>query len=91
MAGGWFSLRLMVPAEARFAGLVRSVVAHGAREAGSAEAEAFGGQVEQVVRELAASGPGDAGSIDVAVRHDSGQMEVVVSTERETRTLTMEI
>ena len=84
-----FEFTLMVPADARFAGMVRGVAAHGARLCGCAddEASAFGGEVEEaLLGVLAASHP--EASVSVAVSTGDGPVEVVIGSGRGTRTLT---
>lgn len=92
MAGAVFDLRVTVPADPQYAEMVRGVVVHGARHAGclEADASAFGGKVEEAIRDmLAAAGP-DA-SVSIAVRRVRGPMEVVVSSDRGARTLAVDI
>ncbi len=81
---------LTVPADARFAGMVRSVAMHGARSTGrgDVEAAAFGRTVEDAVLGLLAAAHPEA-SLTVAVRYGEGPLEIVIGSGRGTRTLTL--
>ena len=87
-----FDLRMSLPAEGRFASLIGDVAGHGARRAGCGDADAasFGSQVESAVRELLAAGSAD-GTISVTVRRVKGPLEVVVSSDRGARTMSLEV
>jgi hypothetical protein len=81
---------LTIPADVRFAGMVRNVAAHGARHAGSADAaaSAFGRTVEDAVLGMLAAAHPQA-SVSVTVRGGRGPVEVVIGSGRGTRTLTL--
>ncbi|MBI4264461.1 MAG: hypothetical protein HY657_08800 [Acidobacteria bacterium] len=86
-----FDLHMILPADVRFARMVRDVTAHGARQAGSSErdAAAFAGRVEQIVRERL-TGATRTGTLSVAVRRSTGPMEVSISDGRRTWALRLE-
>ena len=76
-----FDLALSLPADRRFAGMLRDLAVHGARQAGQsdAEAQAFGSKVEQVARaSLADASP--TAIIPVAVRCADGPVEVTIGS-----------
>ncbi len=85
-----FEFNLTVPADARFAGMVRGVAVHGARHAGSADADAaaFGRTVEEALLGMLAAAHPEA-SVSVTVRVGGGPLEVVIGSGRGTRTLTL--
>ncbi len=74
---------ISVPADVRFAGVVRVLAAQVAREAGcdAGAAEAFGAEVDAVVAARLA-GPCETGSLVVVVRRMSAQVEVRVTGGR---------
>jgi len=82
---------LTVPADARFAGMVRGIAAHGARGAGcsDSDAAAFGRTVEEAVLGMLAAAHPEA-SVTVAVRSGDEPLEVVIGSGRGTRTLTLD-
>jgi hypothetical protein len=82
---------LTVSADARFAGMVRGVAAHGARASGygDTEAAAFGRTVEEAVLGMLAAAHPEA-SLTVAVRYGDGPLEIVIGSGRGTRTLTLD-
>ena len=80
---------LTIPADARLVSMVRGVAAHGARGAGSSDADAaaFGRTVEEAVHGMLSAAHPEA-SVTVTVR--TGQpLEVVIGSGRGTRTLTL--
>lgn len=86
-----FELNLTLPADARFAVMVKDLVAHGARQAGCGDAQAlaFGHKVEGVVREaLTRAGAGTR--VSVTVRRAAGPMEVRIASGRGARTLAID-
>lgn len=85
-------LNLTLPTDARFAGMVRDLVAHGARSAGCADARAlaFGRKVEEAVREVFAAGGADT-PVSITIRRVKGPIEVLIGSDRGTRALAIEI
>lgn len=80
-----FELKMSIPPDARFAETVREVAMHAARQSGcsEAEAEAFGAEVEEFIREhIDTCAPG--ASVPLLLRRADGPIEIVV----EGRTLT---
>jgi len=80
-----FELQMSIPPDVRFAETVREVAVHAARQSGCSdeEAEAFGAEVEDIVREhIEHCAPGT--SLPLVVRRADGPVEVLV----EGRTLT---
>jgi hypothetical protein len=74
-----FELTLSLPADVRFAATARELVIHAAKHSGctDARAQAFGGEVEGVVRDrLAASS--DGALLPIVVRLTTGPVEVLV-------------
>lgn len=86
-----FEFHVAIPADRSFAVMIRNVVAHGARQAGSADdaAVAFGRDVEDAVREmLGAAGVHE--QLTLVLRKQDGPMEVVINDGRATRTLALD-
>lgn len=81
MAGATFDLRLALPADRRFAPMVRDLAVHGAKQAGhgEADAEAFGRKVEQAARESLA-GTASSATIPVTVHCAEGPVEVTIGS-----------
>lgn len=88
---GAFEFNIDLPADRSFATMIRDLVAHGAREAGSAEdaAVTFGCTVEEAVREMLATAAGER--LAIVVRKQDGPVEVVISSRRATRTLALDV
>lgn len=85
-------LRLIVPADARCAAMVRDVVEHGARHVGCSDAKAvaFGHLSEEAARESLAEARPDE-SISIVVRRGDGHLDVLITTGRRTCALALEI
>ena len=75
-----FDLRLSLPADERFASMLRDLAAHGAREAGCGadEVSAFGRTVEQAAHQSMAASRGT--TIPVTVRCTGGPVEVTIGS-----------
>jgi hypothetical protein len=75
-----FEFAVTIPPDGNFAAMVRDVVSHGARHAGSGEeaALAFGCRAEDVVRERL-GGSGAAPPLTVTVRMEEGPLQVVIT------------
>ena len=81
MGVGAFEFNLSVPADRRYAAMLRDLGAHGARQAGmgAADAAAFGRRVEAAAGDtLAASG--SDGTVPVIVRYSGGPVEVTIGS-----------
>jgi hypothetical protein len=76
-----FELSLSLPADPRFAAMLRDLAVHGAKQAGhtDVEASAFGRRVEQAARDSLADAP-DAVNIPVTVRCTEGPVEVTIGS-----------
>jgi hypothetical protein len=76
-----FQMNLSVPDDRRYAGMLRDLAVHGARQAGHSEAEAaaFGREVEQAARQSLAPAPTEA-TVPVTVRCDDGPVEVTIGS-----------
>jgi len=76
-----FDLRLSLPADRRFVGMVRDLAVHGAKHAGQSEvdADAFGRKVEEAARESLAAVPSTA-IIPVTVHCADGPVEVTIGS-----------
>jgi hypothetical protein len=76
-----FELSLSLPADARFAAMLRDLAVHGAQQAGHSdvEARAFGRRVEQAARDSLADASG-AVHIPVTVRCTEGPVEVTIGS-----------
>ena len=76
-----FDMRLALPADGRFAAMVRDLGVHGAKQAGhtDAEADAFGRKVEQAARESISASSSTA-TIPVTVRCAEGPVEVTIGS-----------
>ncbi len=81
MAGATFDLSLTLPADRRFAAMVRDLAVHGAKHAGhsEADADAFGRKVEAAARESLAGSTSTA-TIPVTVRCAEGPVEVTIGS-----------
>ena len=81
MAGATFDLSLTLPADRRFAAMVRDLAVHGAKQAGQSDtdAEAFGRKVEQAARESLA-GSASTATVPVTVRCTEGPVEVTIGS-----------
>lgn len=81
MAGATFELSMTLPADGRFAAMVRDLAVHGAKHAGhgEADAEAFGHKVEQAARESLA-GSSSTATVPVTVRCAEGPVEVTIGS-----------
>ena len=81
MAGASFELNLSLPADGRYARMLRGLAVHGARQAGhsEADAEAFGRKVEQAAREEL-TGSLSTATIPVTVRCAEGPVEVTIGS-----------
>lgn len=80
MARATFDLRLALPADRRFAPMVRDLAVHGATQAGHGEADAaaFGRKVEQAARESLAGSA--SATIPVTVHCAEGPVEVTIGS-----------
>ena len=87
-----FEFHVVMPPDPTLASMIRDVVAHGARHAGSDEGAAlsFGCTVEDAVRDMI-DGPAGDERVDIVVRRDNGPIQVVVTAGRTTRTFSMDI
>ena len=81
MAGANFDLSMTLPADRRFAPMVRDLALHGAKQAGHSEADAaaFGRKVEQAARE-SLDGSSSTATIPVTVRCAEGPVEVTIGS-----------
>jgi len=91
-----FEFSVTIPADQELAAMIRDVVAHGARQAGSPgeDALAFACRVEDAVRDLTGSGSADH-PVTVVVRLDSvspdGTLQVVVTGNGAARTFALDV
>lgn len=87
-----FEMRIDVPPDRRFVGMVRELASQGARQAGCNEAEAveFAARVEDSAREQFARCRGDA-VVVVTVRQTQAALEVVIGIPQGARTLSLVI
>ena len=81
MAGVTFDMNVSLPADGRFALMVRDLAVHGAKQAGhsEADAEAFGRRVEEAAREEL-TGSSSTATIPVTVRCADGPVEVTIGS-----------
>ena len=81
MAVATFELSLTLPADRRYAAMVRDLAVHGAKHAGQSEAdaEAFGRKVEEAARESLA-GSSSTATVPVTVRCAEGPVEVTIGS-----------
>jgi hypothetical protein len=86
-----FEFRIALPGDAEWAAVVRDVAIRAARNGGHAEgqATAFGHSVEEAVHQACAGPPSDGG-VDCVVRSNAARVDVVITSERGSRTLTLE-
>ncbi len=80
-----FQLSLSVPDDCRYAGMLRDLAVHGARQAGHTEADAaaFGRKVEQAAAQSLAPAPEEGTvsvSVPVTVRCSEGPVEITIGS-----------
>ena len=87
-----FELHLTLPIDARFVAMVRDMVALGACCSGCSDVKAavFGRMVEDALRHVLAGAP-SSGAVSIALHQTVGSMEVAITGERVSRTLTLEV
>jgi hypothetical protein len=74
-----FELKMSIPPDLRFAETVRELAVHAARQSGCSdeEAQAFGAEVEDIIREHIETGATGA-SVPLVFRRAAGPVEVLV-------------
>jgi hypothetical protein len=87
-----FEFSVTIPADRELAAMIRNVVAHGARQAGSPEAQAldFACRVEDAVRDLAGPGTADD-SVTVVISLEDGPLQVAVTGRGDARTFALDV
>ena len=76
-----FRISLSVPDDRRYAGMLRDLAVHGAKQAGHSEgdADAFGREVEAAARESLA-GSSSTATVPVTVRCAEGPVKVTIGS-----------
>ena len=90
-----FEFSVTIPADRELAAMIRNVVAHGARQAGSPEAQAldFACRVEDAVRDLADPGAGANAdhAVTVVITLEDGPLQVAVTGRGDARTFALDV